>query len=438
MRYALLNPRWSFEGSTYLGCGDPHFPLGLLAARETLRASGHDVLLIDAHMESLGAAEARERLNRFGEDFLVIPTAPSHLFWRCPQPELRVPMRWISALDRRSLVIAVGPHGSATPRTALEKTRADVVLRGEPDQTLPMLSTARWETIPGCCWRDAYGVLHLGQGLGVTDLQAGGAIEYSEYPVHLHTHKHRVFPGNGGDRLRLGAEVEFARGCHHSCTVGDKKLLHGQFRERSIEAVLKEIDGLISRGVDYIYFIDEIFGVGTKVRLLLEELALRPVAIGLQTRIDLWNEGGIELLARAHCISFECGIESVTEESRSESICRLSRERIGELLIYARQRIPWVQANFIKSSLDDGRAIADWRHRLRSRGVSVSEPAPEFPFPGSPQFVETFGEQPGDDAWERAHSFYLDLFDRRADSDLQKQHPLPLGQLEAEEQPCAS
>ena len=94
MKYALVNPAWSFEGSTYFGCAEPHFPLELLSAREMLRAAGQEVLLIDAWMEALSIDQVRARLDTFGEDFLVIPTAPSYLFWRCPQPELRVPRLW--------------------------------------------------------------------------------------------------------------------------------------------------------------------------------------------------------------------------------------------------------------------------------------------------------------------------------------------------------
>ena len=151
MKYALVNPHWSFEGSTYFGCKEPHFPLELLSAREMLRAAGQEVLLIDALMEKLSFAQVIERLDAFGEDFLVIPTAPSYLFWRCPQPELRVPRQWISALGRRSRVVVIGPHGSVTPHATMDKTGADIILRGEPDQTLPQLATMPWEMIPGCC-----------------------------------------------------------------------------------------------------------------------------------------------------------------------------------------------------------------------------------------------------------------------------------------------
>lgn len=440
MKFALVNPRWSFEGSTYFGCPDAHFPLELLSAEQMLRKAGHDVLLVDALMESLTPAETRARLESFGEDFLVMPTAPSYLFWRCPQPELRVPRQWLAALDRRSTKVVIGPHGSVTPRATLAKTGANVVLRGEPDQTLPLLAGTPWETIPGCAWRGNGGAFHLAPGLGVTDMRAIGPLDYARYPVELHAHKHHVFAGHGADHLRLGAEVEFARGCPYSCTFCNKTLFRNKFRERQLSAVLQEIDSLIARGVDYIYFIDEIFGVGKQVRVLLEEIAQRPIAIGFQSRIDLWDEDSLDLLGRAHCVSFECGVESVTAEGRDEmnKNCRLSTERIGELLVYARQRIPWVQANLIKTGHDDAALVAQWQTRLKAQGVWVSEPVPMFPFPGSPQYIDTFGAPPDEDAWERAHAHYLGLFEDRGYSDIQEQHPLPLKELEYEAGPCAS
>ncbi len=432
MKYALINPRWDFAGSTYFGCAEPHYPLELLTAREFLRKAGHEVLLVDAFMENLSPLQVLERLREFDEDFLVVPTAPSYLFWRCPQPELRVPALWASALRRSSRIVAIGPHGSVTPRSTLDKIGADVVLRGEPDQTLSQLASTPWEMIAGCCWRDSSGIVRMSQGLGATDMQAVPTIDYSDYPVERHHHLHHIFPGNGADHLKLGAEVEFARGCPYSCTFCNKTLFRNKYRERSLSAVLAEIDQLIDRGVDYIYFIDEIFGVGKQVRTLLEEIAKRNVSIGFQSRIDLWDEESLELLGRAHCVSFECGVESITEEGRDElnKKCRLTTERIGDLLIYARQFIPWVQANLIKTAKDDASLVAAWQARLKASGVWVSEPVPMFPFPGSPLYVETFGVQPDESAWDRAHTHYLQLFAGKGFSDIQEQQPGTLLELE--------
>jgi anaerobic magnesium-protoporphyrin IX monomethyl ester cyclase len=439
MRFALVNPKWSFEGSTYFGCAEPHFPLELLAAREMLRTAGQEVRLIDAWMEDMTPSAAGERLRTFNADFLVIPTAPSYLFWRCPQPELRVPRQWIEALRKilnpQVKIVVIGPHGSVTPAATLSKTGADVVLRGEPDQTLPQLATMPWEMIAGCCWRDSNGVLHTNPGLGATDMRALGPLDYTDYPVERHSHLHHIFPGNGADHLHRGAEVEFARGCPYACTFCNKTLFRNKYRERELSSVLAEIDQLLARGVDYIYFIDEIFGVGKQVRTLLEEIVKRPVSIGFQTRIDLWNEETIDLLAKAHCVSFECGVESITDEGRDamNKNCRITTDRITELLSYAKQRIPWVQANLIKTPEDDPALVAAWQGNLKLRGVWVSEPVPMFPFPGSPEYVTTFGEQPDEQAWERAHSFYLQLFAGKGYSDIQTQEPLSLAALESKD-----
>lgn len=432
MRYALVNPRWSFAGSTYFGCPDPHIPLELLSAREFLRMANHDVLLVDANMEELSTQQGRERVAAFAPDFLVIPTAPSYLFWRCPQPELRVPAQWIAAVKGSAKAVVIGPHGSATPHAAMIKTGADVVLRGEHDQTLPQLADTPWEMIDGCCWRDDQGRFRVNEALGVTNMQALPALDFSDYPIERHTHLHHIFPGNGADHLKRGAELEFARGCPYSCTFCNKTLFRNKFRERNLDAVLHEIDQLVARGVEYIYFIDEIFGVGKNVRLLLDEIAKRPVSIGFQSRIDLWDEESLAALGRARCVSFECGIESITEQGRDElhKNCKLTTQRIQTLLVEARKYIPWVQANLIKTTKDDPVEVARFQSHLKANGVWVSEPVPMFPFPGSPLYVQTFGQQPDDHAWERAHDYYLNLFADKGFSDIQDQRPRPLAELE--------
>ncbi len=195
---------------------------------------------------------------------------------------------------------------------------------------------------------------------------------------------------------------------------------------------MREVDALLARGVTYIYFIDEVFGAGRGTQNLLKAIAERPVQIGLQTRIDLWSEETLELLGRAHCISMECGIESITDEGRQElnKNCRMSTDRMAELLLYARRHIPWVQANLILTPQDDRGQTHEWQEHLRARGVWVSEPVPMFPFPGSPLYEKTFGMLPDDQAWERAHAFYTSTFADKGYSDIQEQKPVPLEDLE--------
>jgi B12-binding domain/radical SAM domain protein of rhizo-twelve system len=267
---------------------------------------------------------------------------------------------------------------------------------------------------------------HISPSLAVTDMRKLGALSFDNYEVEAHTHAHHVFSGN-----YHGAELEFARGCPWACSFCNKTLFRNKFRERDVDAVLTEIDTLVARGVNYIYWIDEIFGVGKNVRRLLEEIAKRPISIGLQTRIDLWNEETLDLLGRAHCISMECGVESITEAGRDElnKGCRLTTERLGDLLIYARKKIPWVQANLILTEHDHRQDIRAWQDKLKAEDVWVSEPVPMFPYPGTPMYNQIFG--PIDDyAWERAHHYYTTTFSDKGYSDIQAQIPASIEDLE--------
>lgn len=426
MKYALVNPNWDFKGSTYFGCQDSHYPLELMFAFDKVREAGHEPLLVDAQNDSLTIEETRRQVNAFEPDFLVIPTAPSYLFWRCPPPEVRVPREWFAGLDDgHAIKVAIGPHTSATPAAAMRKMKVDVSFRGEADLGLAQLAGKAWKDIDGCCYFDEGG-LHLSPTLGTVDMKSLRALEFRNYNVERHRHRHHVFQGEGH-----GAELEFARGCPWSCNFCNKTLFRNKFREREVDEVLQEIDRLVARGVDYIYFIDEIFGVGKNVHRLLEGIAQRQVNIGFQSRIDLWDEESLDLLGRAHTISMECGIESITDEGRDElnKNCRMSTARLTELLIYARQRIPWVQANLILTPHDDKGEIRRWQEQLKAQGVWVSEPVPMFPFPGTPLYTQLFGAA-DDQAWERAHHYYTSTFSDKGYSDIQEQKPVPLEDLE--------
>ena len=53
-----------------------------------------------------------------------------------------------------------------------------------------------------------------------------------------------------------------------------------------------------------------------------------------------------------------------------------------------------------------------------------------FPIPGSPLYVQTFGAQPDDQAWERAHHYYTSAFNDKGYSDIQEQQPAAIEDLE--------
>jgi B12-binding domain/radical SAM domain protein of rhizo-twelve system len=426
MRVALINPSWSFEGSIYFGCREPHLPLEYGYAKTLLTLTGHTAEIFDAHAGAIDTRILADRVADFAPEMTVVTTAPSYLFWRCAPPELRVPQQTLSALDAiAGTKIAVGPHGSTTPRATLRKLQVDAVVLGECEETLVRLVELprdRWDEVTGLCHED-HGEIIVHGGPQAADLANLPPLSWPAETLGRHGHHHHRF-----DRAPsgAGAEMEASRGCPYHCSFCAKENFRDRYRRRPLATILAELDGLIAAGVTYIYFIDEIF---LPWRQLLEAVATRPVQFGVQTRIDLWSREMLDFLGAAGCVSIEAGVESLTEEGRDwlEKHCKLSTQALTELLIYAKRSVPFVQANLIASG-DDRGLVQRWRDELRDAGVWANDPVPLFPYPGSPDYRRLWGV-PDDNAWERAVDYYLDRY--AALSDIQDARPRRLAALEA-------
>ncbi|MEJ1158621.1 TIGR04295 family B12-binding domain-containing radical SAM protein [Prosthecomicrobium sp. N25] len=428
MRVALVNPAWHYDGSVYFGCRHEHLPLELGYTAALLEKDGHETLMVDGQLQNLDNGALAETVAVFGPDMTVVTTAPTYLFWRCAPPELRVPAEFLAELrGRGGLTVAVGPHGSATPGAALAKLGTDVVVRGECEEVVAALARAigdrgDWRSLPGTARLEAGRVVVNGAP-AASPFVDHGPLRWPTEWIANHRHHHHRFDGAGRG---YGAEVEASRGCPYDCSFCAKIDYRDKYRRRSLDHVLAEIDGLISQGVGYVYFVDEIF---LPQKPLLEALVDRRVEFGVQTRIDLWKPDLLELLGRAGCVSIEAGIESLTVEGRAALAkrCKLSTDELADLLVKARRHVPFVQANLIGMEEDEADLVRSWRERLIAAGVWANEPVPLYPYPSSPTYRQLWGE-PDDRAWERAHEHYLTAFDRF--SDIQDARPLPLAALE--------
>jgi B12-binding domain/radical SAM domain protein of rhizo-twelve system len=422
MRVALINPNWRYDGSIYFGCRSPHLPLELGIAQRLLRDNEHATLLLDAHLYGMSATDIVAELQSFRPDMTVLTTAPTYLFWRCAPPELRVPQLLVRAIrDHAGLLAAVGPHGSTTPRAALRKLGVDLVVMGECEETLLRLAGGQ-RGLAGTCFRTGGEIRVLG-GPQAANFVDQPALVWPDETIRRHDHHHHRFEA---EPTGPGAEVEASRGCPYNCTFCAKENFRNKYRRRPAEVVLEETATLQRQGVEYVYFIDEIF---LPNELLLRGLVGRGLKFGVQTRIDLWKAEMLELLGRAGCVSVECGVESLTVEGREALAkkCRMSTDQLAERLIEAKRHIPFVQANLIEMPQDEDEVVQSWRQRMQNAGVWANDPVPMFPYPGSPDYTRLWGV-PDDLAWERAHEHYLRQF--RAFSDVQEQEPQPLPELE--------
>lgn len=425
MLFALVNPNWDFQGSVYFGCRGYHFPLELSYSKAMLTEAGFEAEIIDAHAEDLSLEDIRKKVEGLSPDYIVITTAPTYLFWRCPQPELKVPLALMESLRPvQAKKIIIGPHGSVTPRAVMKKLGADIVVLGEPEAVLPDVgrNAEDLSRVYSICVAENGSIRALG-GPRAADMSSLPTLKWPGSSIERHLHHHHRF---GARPSGFGAEVEASRGCPYSCAFCAKNDFRNSYRKRPLDIVLTEIDWLISNGVEYVYFIDEIFLPDKK---LLETLASRRLTFGIQTRIDLWRPDMLELLGAAGCVSIEAGVESISERGRGllNKRCSATTLEIERLLAVARKSVPFVQATLLDSRVDDLDAVEAWRATLMDKGVWANKPVPMFPFPGSEEYLKRWGS-PDDYAWERAHEYYLEA--NSAFSDIQETRPLPLRTLE--------
>jgi anaerobic magnesium-protoporphyrin IX monomethyl ester cyclase len=357
-------------------------------------------------------------------DQLVITTAPSYLFWRCPPPELRVPQELLRALAGLPGVrIVVGPHASTTPAATLRKLGADVAVLGECEETSSCALAAGgqvWRTMRGAVV--VRGVRVQGGRTRPATCGAARAPSGSEDLARHRHHHHRfdtepVAPGRrDGGLARLPVPLHVLR----------EGQLPDDYRKRPLPVILEELDGSSRRGSSTC-----ISSTRSSCRTgpLLEALATRPVRFGVQTRIDLWTRPMLDLLGRAGCVSIEAGVESITAEGRNllDKPSRLTTAQITERLMHARRTVPFVQANLLESGTDDpaevepggsscsgpasGRTSRCPCSRIRARPATRAAGAPLTTSPGSGRW-----------SLPRARSVEF--------SDIQEARPRPLPELE--------
>lgn len=208
-----------------------------------------------------------------------------------------------------------GPMGVALHR---EFDAVDLVLRGESDETFPLLLHALTEgpdalaTVPGLCWRDATGeqrVNRQGRLVPPAELRApnfdGWFAAFENSPV--------------SEYLAPELVVESARGCwwgeHHHCTFCGLNGTAMTFRAKPPETFVTEVSDLVARhSVLDVVTVDNILDPGY-LRTALPELATKDWDLRLhyEVKANLTTDQ-IGVLSSAGVVSVQPGIESLVDD----------------------------------------------------------------------------------------------------------------------------
>ena len=249
-------------------------------------------------------AEIRSAMAEFAPDVVGISSKTQNF------PSAMRIARIAKEHNRNTLVVLGGPHATLSTETALDCPDIDVAAWGEGEMTLVDLLKAQQSGTP------------LNKVAGIAYRQDDRVV-YTPPRANMPNLDELPFPAAAAPRVlrdyeRYPAEafgyVFSARGCPYSCTFCESKAIWTQkTRWRSPDNVVRELKMLMDRGVRYVYFDDDTFGISPRyIKELcgLIETECPGLKWGCEITVGVVKERSVEYMRRSGCVRVNIGVES--------------------------------------------------------------------------------------------------------------------------------
>ncbi len=284
----------------------PVFPLGLAYIAKALREEGHQIEVMDLCFSQEVSADLKSALHQSQPDLIGIslrnldnltyPTSLSYL------KEVEEVVRICHQFTSSRLVIG-GSGYSLAPKELLQHFDVDFGIVGEGEEIF----------------------LQLVKSLEKDDLISPSPhLLIKEKPLPPLIEGARVFPIQSPDRsffqthryLEEGGmgNIQTKRGCPFSCIYCTYPLLEGKkVRLRKTAEVVEEIQRLVEEGVDYVYFVDDIFNYPpADAEALCREMVRRKIDVKWSAFVNpsFLSETLLHWMKEAGCVGIEFGTDS--------------------------------------------------------------------------------------------------------------------------------
>jgi len=228
------------------------------------------------------------------------------------------------------ITIAGGPHITALPEEAMPGI--DVKIFGEGEKSLleyiqSDLRQSKIRDIAGCIQFQKGEILSIGDPrpfIENLDSIPMPARELLKSGAYFHTYPY--------SNVRDFTTMFTSRGCPYNCNFcGNKTIWGGNVRFHSIDRTCEEIDDIVKRGINLIFFDDDTFTLNKR---RIESICshIRDNHPDLQwichVRADTVNAGILSKMKRSGCVEVQIGVESGDPEVLAKTDKLLNVEQI--------------------------------------------------------------------------------------------------------------
>jgi radical SAM superfamily enzyme YgiQ (UPF0313 family) len=310
MKTLLINPSQSKIRVAFHQ--PPALPLGLAYIAAMLEQS-HGVKILDNYLENLNKEKLKKRIHLVNPEIVGI-TSDSFSFSSAVEIA-----NIVTEVDKNIITVIGGPHANVFPDAPLKYDSIDISVYGEGELTAIEL----WDKIEkGESLKDVKGIGYKNNGKIIINPPRELIKNLDELPFPAR----HLFPMDRYERKEkqyLGNIVPIdwlttSRGCVFNCTFCDNREIFGNYRFRSPENVVAEIELLVSEyGIKGVYFRESLFTLNKKRVLgICNELKERGLDIvwACDSRIDTIDKEMLVSMKDAGCRTVWFGIESGTQE----------------------------------------------------------------------------------------------------------------------------
>ncbi|MBS3171147.1 radical SAM protein [Candidatus Woesearchaeota archaeon] len=311
----LINPSMmSVYEKSVLKNSFPHYPpLNLLTVAGALKQNSIPVSLLDLDLiNNRELTEVLQEKLREVNPELVGVTFTTTLYSQCVKiAEI------IKNYKKDIIVVAGGSHASSKPEDLITKTPYDMAVVGEGEFTLAEVMTKpkeQWNTIKGLVYKGDKGeIIKTEKRPFIKNLDE---IPFPMYEI-INIYNYNIPPSFR--RKTPTACMETSRGCLWGCTYCNKSVFGRNFRVKSPERTVKEIEQLVSLGYKEIHIVDDMFTTNKErvkeiCRLLIEKNINIIWACPNGIRADRIDRELISLMKKAGCYRVSIGAESGNQD----------------------------------------------------------------------------------------------------------------------------
>ncbi|PTN34152.1 radical SAM protein [Desulfonatronum sp. SC1] len=392
MRISLIHPRLTYLPSQQ--------PLGIGYIAACLKKSGHDVQFIEAAFYPTDE-DVVKAVTDFGSQVVGISVMISYYGKALSLAKL------LKQDNHDRITVMGGPHPSTVPESFTMVDEIDYVIVGEGEESfialVNELSKKEFDRnkVPGLHWKG--GNAEQARSQRIIDLNALPWPARQLMPMKDYQHRdYNVSFGMHGGNFN----VMTARGCPNVCNFCDHTVFGYRTIFRSIKDVVDEVEDTSKRyNVRNFDVMDDTFTISdNRVMSFCEELMVRKLDLFwcCRLRVTGVSRKMLETMAKAGCVRFSVGIESVDERVLRATNKKISVPEVVQTLKWAKEFGILTIGNFMIGNLGDDRESFERTLKFAVETDEIDLPSYVIlvPLPGTPVFE--IGKQNG---WIRSFNW---------------------------------